>query len=140
MSKRGFGDGAWCVVGDFNAVRNRDERRGVGLSNPSLHATEIREFDGFITNLFLEDLHPMGGNFTWFHSNGVAMSRIDRMLVSEEWLSTWRNQSLRILPRDVSDHCLLLLKSSVIVSRPKPFRFCNHWLLHKNFKGVVEEC
>jgi hypothetical protein len=100
----------------------------------------MREFDGFISNLFLEDLHPMGGNFAWFHLNGVAMSRIDRMLVSEEWLSAWGNQSLRILPRDVSDHCPLLLKSSVFLSRPKPFRFCNHWLLHKDFKGIVGKC
>jgi hypothetical protein len=99
----------------------------------------MREFDGFISNLFLEDLHPMRGNFAWFHSNGVAMSRIDRMLVSEEWLSAWGNQSLRILPRDVSDHCPLLLKSSVFLSRPKPFRFCNHWLLHKDFRGIVGE-
>jgi hypothetical protein len=23
---------------------------------------------------------------------------------------------------------------------PKPFRFCNHWLLHQGFKKVVEDC
>lgn len=26
--KEGLGDGVWCMVGDFNAVRCRDERRG----------------------------------------------------------------------------------------------------------------
>jgi hypothetical protein len=40
MSKSGFGDGAWCVVGNFNAVRRSEERRGVGLSIPSLYATD----------------------------------------------------------------------------------------------------
>ncbi|MCH79506.1 LINE-1 reverse transcriptase like [Trifolium medium] len=140
MSKRGFGDGLWCVVGDFNAVRRREERRGIGLLTPSLCSVERREFNSFLISLNLEDLNPVGGAFTWFHSNGVAMSRLDRMLVSEAWSSLWGNLTLRVLPRDVSDHCPLLLKSSNIVSGPKPFRFCNHWLSHLDFKKVVEEC
>jgi hypothetical protein len=28
MSKRGFGDGLWCLLGDFNSVRTSTERRG----------------------------------------------------------------------------------------------------------------
>ncbi|MCH82424.1 hypothetical protein A2U01_0003230 [Trifolium medium] len=111
MSKLGFGEGGWCVVGDFNAVRRREERRGVSLLTPSSSSVEIREFDSFVRNLNLEDLSPVGGKFTWIHSNGVAMSRIDRMMVSEEWSSFWGLQLLRVLPRDVSDHCPLLLKS-----------------------------
>jgi hypothetical protein len=139
MSKGGFGEGRWCVVGDFNAVRRRGERRGVGSLTTPLLSAEMREFDRFIDNMKVEDLNPVGGKFTWFHSNGVAMSRIDRVLVSEEWFESWGSHILRILPRDVSDHCPLILKSSVVEVRPKPFRFCNHWLLHKDFKEVVEE-
>jgi hypothetical protein len=30
MSKGGFGDGLWCVLGDFNSVRDSLERRGWG--------------------------------------------------------------------------------------------------------------
>jgi hypothetical protein len=139
MSKGGFGGGLWCVVGDFNAVRRRGERRGVGLLTPSAYTMEMREFDRFIGVMNLEDLNPLGGNFTWFHPNGVAMSRIDRVMVSEEWLNVWGPQILRVLPRDVSDHCPLLLKGCVVESRPKPFRFCNHWLLHIDFGGLVQE-
>ncbi|KAK2436747.1 hypothetical protein QL285_021719 [Trifolium repens] len=138
MSKEGFGGGAWCVVGDFNAVRRREERRGVGLLTPSSISLEMRDFDSFIGRMNLEDINPVGGNFTWFHPNGATMSRIDRIMVSDDWVSTWGVQSLRILARDVSDHCPLLLKRCDIVSRPKPFRFCNHWLLHRDFKGLVE--
>jgi hypothetical protein len=139
MSRCGFGDGAWCLVGDFNAVRRREERRGIGSTiSPSL-PVEMREFNNFIVNLNVEDVHMLGGSFTWFHPNGVTMSRLDRVLVSEEWNSSWGVQTLRILPRDISDHCPLILKNSVIDVRPKPFRFCNHWLMHKDFKGLVEE-
>jgi hypothetical protein len=28
MSKRGFRDGLWCIVGDFNSVRDVTEQRG----------------------------------------------------------------------------------------------------------------
>jgi hypothetical protein len=132
MSKRGFGEGIWCVVGDFNAVRRRDERRGVGIVNSSLLTSEMREFDNFINTMNVKDMPSVGGNFMWFHPNGVAMSRIDMVLVSEEWFSLWGDYMVRVLPRDVSDHYPLLFKGSVIDSRPKPFRFCNHWFLHKS--------
>jgi hypothetical protein len=139
MSKQGFGNGLWCVVGDFNSVRRREDRRGVGLSTSSSLAVERREFDDFVEALFLEDLDPVGGYFTWVHPNGVTMSRLDRILVSDSWSSFWGDQILRVLPRVVSDHCPLLLKSRIVVSGPKPFRFCNHWLLHEGFEKVVEE-
>ncbi|MCI50281.1 hypothetical protein A2U01_0071525, partial [Trifolium medium] len=58
MSKRGFGDGLWCIVGDFNAVRRREERRGIGANdNTSL---ERVEFDAFVVGMLLEDLSPVG--------------------------------------------------------------------------------
>ncbi|KAK2369528.1 hypothetical protein QL285_082657 [Trifolium repens] len=138
MSKGDFGGGMWCIVGDFNAVRSREDRRGVNILSPSFSA-EMRDFDRFIGSMEVEDLQPVGGKFTWFHPNGIAMSRIDMMMVSEEWLTKWGGLSLRILPRDVSDHCPLILKNSSFELRPKPFRFCNHWLQHKNFVGMVEE-
>jgi hypothetical protein len=139
MSKSGFGDCLWCVVGDFNSVRRREDRRGVGLSISSSSVVDRREFDDFVEALFLEYLTPVGGYFTWIHPNGISMSRLYRVLVSESWSSFWGDQILRVLPRVVSDHCPLLLKSSNIVSGPKPFRFCNHWLHHDGFVKLVEE-
>ncbi|PNX96151.1 cysteine-rich receptor-like protein kinase, partial [Trifolium pratense] len=94
MSKRGFGDGAWCFVGDFNVVYRREES---------------------------------------------SMSRIDRFLISDQWVNCWGASSVWVLDRDVSDHCPLVLKSSVVDWGPKPFRFNNHWLEDKDFKKVVEE-
>ncbi|KAK2445529.1 DNA-(apurinic or apyrimidinic site) endonuclease [Trifolium repens] len=31
MSKRGFGGERWCIVGDFNSVRDRGKEEGIGL-------------------------------------------------------------------------------------------------------------
>lgn len=44
-----------------------------------------------------------------------------------------------MLPRDVSDHCPLVLKYGGWDWGPKPFRFNNFWLQNRKFKGVVEE-
>ena len=44
-----------------------------------------------------------------------------------------------MLPRDVSDHCPLVLKNGGWSWGPTPFRFNNFWLNRSKFKGVVEE-
>ncbi|MCI33103.1 endonuclease/exonuclease/phosphatase family protein, partial [Trifolium medium] len=91
MSKGGFGGGAWCVLGDFNAVLHSDERRGLNQHNPSSPPAEIAEFRDFVVNMDLTDIPVLGRKFTWFHSNGITMSRIDRVLVSDDWLSLGDN-------------------------------------------------
>jgi hypothetical protein len=139
LLRRQLGRGVWGVVGDFNAVLNCDERKGV---NPLVTDTlnlEMIEFGDFVRDIELFDLPILGRKFTWFHPNGVSMSRIDRLLVSEDWLEQWTSPSLWVLPRSISDHCPLLLRPCGMEWGPKPFRFNNHWLLHKDFLGLVEE-
>jgi exonuclease III len=137
MCKGGFGSGAWCVVGDFNAVRRPEERRGVRES--SQLNVEMREFDSFIEGLELNELPLLGRRFTWYHANGVAMSRIDRGLISSEWEDLLGPCSLWVWPRDISDHCPVMLKYGENDWGPKPFRFNNYWLENRNFNKVVEE-
>ncbi|PNY11564.1 hypothetical protein L195_g008173 [Trifolium pratense] len=109
MSKKGFGGGKWCIAGDFNSISSVEERRG--LSQGTSPTSEMREFRSFVEDLELEDLPLLGRRFTWFHSNGRAMSRIDRFLVSPEWQSNWGPNLL----------------------------FNNAWLEHRNFLKVVED-
>jgi hypothetical protein len=132
-----LGGGNWCILGDFNSVTCGDERSGV---NPVvITSTEMREFVDFVEGMDLVDLPVLGRRFTWFHSSGSAMSRIDRVFVSEDWLSIWGHSSLWVLPRDVSDHCPLILRRNGHDWGPKPFRFNNAWLEHKDFSKVVED-
>jgi hypothetical protein len=126
------------VVGDFNAVRDISERRGVASAFSYALNPEMVEFNSFLTDLELVDNALVGRQFTWFHPNGRTMSRIDRLMVSEEWLALWRNPSLWVLPRTVSDHCPIVLRLNDVDWGPKPFRFNNYWLLHKDFHGLVE--
>jgi hypothetical protein len=93
MSKGGFSRGAWCVR-DFNAVLHKEEMRGVNdnffINNP----LDLSEFQAFVNYMELEDIPVLGRKFTWFHPNRRAMSRIDRVLLSDEWLFSWGDPSL----------------------------------------------
>jgi mannosylglycoprotein endo-beta-mannosidase len=77
----------WCVVGDFNSVRCAEERKRCGvLSLPTAIVDDFSWFNLFIHKLGLLDLPLLGRKYTWVQPNGASMSRLDRMLVSSNWL------------------------------------------------------
>jgi exonuclease III len=137
MSKRGFGGCSWCIVGDFNSVREMNERRGVGSNLVGGMSQEVIEFGEFLEALELVDMPLIGRRFTWFHPNGTTMSRLDRVLLSHDWGIRWGNPHVWALHRDVSDHCPLIVRYSASDWGPKPFRFNNFWLQNKRFKDLV---
>ncbi|XP_068461596.1 uncharacterized protein [Phaseolus vulgaris] len=77
-------DVVWCLCGDFNAVRSPSERKGSMVRGDQ--SKEIEGFNNFIESNKLIEIPSVGKRFTWFNSNGLAKSRLDRVLVSEEWL------------------------------------------------------
>ncbi|XP_068461581.1 uncharacterized protein [Phaseolus vulgaris] len=99
----------WCCCGDFNAVRIMEERKGVrGLSSQK---KEIKDFNKFIDRNVLVELPLVGKKFTWYKADGSAKSRLDRFLVSLEWLQRWPTSKQYVLEREVSDHCAIVAKS-----------------------------
>ncbi|WJX24619.1 hypothetical protein P8452_13705 [Trifolium repens] len=137
MSRRGFGIENWCIVGDFNAVRDAVERKGIRQVIGDAPCPEMIEFDSFLNDLNLVDYAIVGRQFTWFHPNGVSMSRLDRVLLSHEWYEGWPNANVRVLSRDVSDHCPLVLTYEALSWGPKPFRFNNAWLQDASFQDMI---
>ncbi|GKV09172.1 hypothetical protein SLEP1_g20714 [Rubroshorea leprosula] len=121
--------GNWCLGGDFNTVRSSRERAGCnGMSR------EMKDFDSFITESGLVDLPMAGRKYTWYNANG--MSRIDRFLVSEDWLLRWCDVKQWGLERTVSDHCLVLLKYERVDWGPNPFKFFYAWLQDPGNSGT----
>jgi hypothetical protein len=139
LVKNEYGRGAWCLLGDFNAVLDRNERRGLHQLGINSTSAELIEFRNFVSDMNLFDLPILGRRFTWFHSNGISMSQIDRVLIFDDWVSDWGQPAVWVLSRSVSDHCPLVSRYNSDDWGPRPFRFNNHWLLHKDFQGVVEE-
>ena len=74
----------WCFSGDFNAVRSQSERKGVRARDNQ--SSEIVDFNYFIDVNLLIELPFIGKKFTWLNSTGSSKSRLDRVLVSEDWL------------------------------------------------------
>jgi len=139
LARRNLGQGAWRILGDFNTVGERGERRGVNEETTGSHIVEMNFFNAFKRNVELEDKNVFGRRFTWYHLNGISMSRIDHVLISDEWSRCWGDSALWVLPRDVLDHCPLVLKVGGWDWGPKPFRFNNYWLDNRRFKSTVEE-
>nr|KYP50799.1 hypothetical protein KK1_027363 [Cajanus cajan] len=73
-------------------------------------------YNQFIEDVELIDLPLGGGKYTWFRPNGITTSRIDRFLVSHEWLTQWPHCSQKALQRDVSEGNLKLLEKTSILN------------------------
>jgi len=73
----------------------------------------------------------------WFKAN--SKSRIDRVLVSEEWLQRWPMCKQYVQRREVSDHCALMIKYLDKDWGPKPFRSIYVRYLERGFSGMVED-
>ena len=126
----------WCLCGDFNATRSRSERRGIHDRDD--HSSEIRGFNTFIDSNLLIDLPIVDKKFAWFKSNGSAKSRLDRVLVSMEWMDKWPMCKQYVQPREVSDHCTIVVKSLDKDWGPKPFRTIDAWLTKRGFSELVK--
>lgn len=96
-----------CVIGDFNSIRRVSERAGVSML---ANYRDIQAFDSFIYDTGLVDIPLHGRNYTWYKQDGRCKSRIDRVLLNNNWLSRWPNAHQVGLRRTVSDHCPLLLQ------------------------------
>lgn len=85
----------------------------------------------------MDDISMIRMRFTWFRPNERACSRLDRILVSEEWLNVWGESTQYILKRDVSDHYPILLKDNNIDWGPKPSRDLDCWWDVTDFEKEV---
>ncbi|XP_068498242.1 uncharacterized protein [Phaseolus vulgaris] len=126
---------AWCIIGDFNSIRRQEERKSV-MSN-SNYSREIKGFNDFIESSKLVDIPLVGRKYTWFKPNSLVKSRIDRVLVSKEWLDIWPNSQQFVLSRSISDHCAVILKEVSVDWGPKPFRCLDVWQRDNGFKEFV---
>ncbi|KAL8483747.1 hypothetical protein ACS0TY_026433 [Phlomoides rotata] len=99
-----------CVVGDFNSIRTADERIG---RREEPDRRDINLFVDFISSSGLVDIPLRGRKFTWYKPDGTCKSKLDRIMVNDDWLEWKPDLILKSLGRSFSDHCLIFLKSSI---------------------------
>ncbi|MCH82646.1 hypothetical protein A2U01_0003457, partial [Trifolium medium] len=111
--------GDWCIGGDFNVVLKAGERKG---SSFSVRHNERVEFCQFVESMELVDIPVIGKKFSWFSADGRAMSRLDRFLLSDNFIAKEEVSGQWIGDRDISDHCPVWLICSNLNWGPKPFK------------------
>ncbi|XP_021985847.1 uncharacterized protein LOC110882055 [Helianthus annuus] len=125
----------WVLLGDFNKVRTEEERLNsifdYGLSEA---------FNGFIHNSGLLEYSMMGGKFTYISGHeDVKLSKLDRLLVNDRFMSNWPNAIVEVHKRGFSDHCPICLSCFAHDFGPIPFKFFNSWLGEKCLHDIVEK-
>ncbi|GKV50169.1 hypothetical protein SLEP1_g56882 [Rubroshorea leprosula] len=127
-------EGRWLIAGDFNAVRGPEEKRGkTGVSS------DMRDFEEFIVTTGIVDVKLTNRHYTWYKPDGTARSRLDRFWLSTEMNNMGGEWIQQGLPRNISDHCAMVLKSKSTDWGPRPFRVLDAWQQHPEFKKAVED-
>ncbi|XP_016168733.1 uncharacterized protein LOC107611302 [Arachis ipaensis] len=95
------------------------------------------EFKLWIEDMELVDLVLSDRRFTWFR--GQSCSRIDRALVSLEWLEEFSETRLHGGPRGLLDHCPIIMEVTRRGGGPRPFWSLDSWFTHAGFLGKVKD-
>ncbi|KAI9402255.1 hypothetical protein POPTR_001G239304v4, partial [Populus trichocarpa] len=119
------------LASDFNATLSPLDRKG-----GSKVFSSMTRFKHYIDGYELIDLPLNGKRFTWFRGN--AASRIDRILISGDWMQFLPTSTLFGLPKYSSDHRPLHLLLDSTNWGPKPFRFMNCWWLVFDFRQMTQ--
>jgi hypothetical protein len=102
----------WLVGGDFNVVRNKQERKGLTFNH-----SVSRKVNSFISENSLKDMRPRDRLYTWsnFISNPSFVC-LDKFLCTIEWKNEFSNYLSKSLPRYQLDHNALIIKISTTIS------------------------
>ncbi|CAN1152522.1 Transposon TX1 uncharacterized 149 kDa protein [Linum perenne] len=113
------------------------ERKG---GNPP-NARAMADFNAFISDLRLINVEFNGPEFTWTNKKVKGekiSSRLDRFLISCEWLENWPESSVSHMKARGSDHLPIFLQQVPTSSPSKRlFRFDNRWLELQEVRELV---
>ncbi|CAK8534563.1 unnamed protein product [Lathyrus sativus] len=127
--------GEWLVSGDFDVVKRNEERH----SRTACCTAEMNEFCSFIDAMRLVDLPDVGNCFTWFNSSGSCRSRLDRFLLSDGLIDSWKISAQCMGDKDVSDHRPVWIKANHLNWGPKPFKVFKCRFDHPDFHDFVKK-
>lgn len=113
--------GTWVFFGDFNVVRNVEER-----INSHFCQSSANDFNSFINRSGLTEFSMGGRRYTYLSLDNNKLSKLDRFLVCSNFMLAQPRSSVTALPRDHSDHSPILLCNSTVDFGPPPTDFTIH--------------
>ncbi|XP_071712224.1 uncharacterized protein [Rutidosis leptorrhynchoides] len=129
-----YDNASWVICGDFNEVRNEDERR-----KNVFHDRRSALFNDFINHMKLVEIPLIGKRFTRVNDDGSKFRKLDRLLVSDLFLQMWNEVSVIALERKLTDHCPIMLRDMNMDFSPKPFKLFDVWLESKDIEPIIVE-
>ncbi|XP_039055017.1 uncharacterized protein LOC120197624 [Hibiscus syriacus] len=94
----------------------------------------------FIHKCNFIDLPLVGGTFTWMkgHVNSSA-SRLDRILVSPEILSSFLSINQEALPMSLSDYNPIMIREKASLGSPRPFKYFSYRADEQSFVDTIKK-
>ncbi|XP_078154766.1 uncharacterized protein LOC144550656 [Carex rostrata] len=105
-----------CAIGDFNCITEQSEKQGGSSKLKAKH----KKFRSFLQKAGLMDLGYSGPAYTWANNQkgrSLILERLDRAVVTADWINLYPNSKLFHIPNYSSDHLPILLRTE-----PKPKR------------------
>ncbi|KAK7267347.1 hypothetical protein RIF29_20016 [Crotalaria pallida] len=105
----------WVLLGDFNCCLNIQEK----LGGHQLDYSQIEGFRDFVFHCQLEDMKYGGCFYTWNNrqeGEDRIFSKLDRVLVNEEWCRVWPEMQTEFINNGTSDHIPMVVKWSTNIA------------------------
>ncbi|XP_071715248.1 uncharacterized protein [Rutidosis leptorrhynchoides] len=124
----------WLLCGDFNEVRYCSDHL-----NSQFHHSRVDRFSDFISRNCLIEVPISGRKFTRISDDGVKCSKLDRFLVSDDFMGLWTDLSIVALDRNLFDHCPLILRDRVFDYGPTPFKVFDEWFNYDDVGDIIRD-
>lgn len=103
----------WIFFGDFDLVRRPKER-----FNSKFFSYTTSTFNNFIHNTGILEFNMHVRRYTYMCDNGVKLSKLDRILVCPNFISTQPSSMVIALPRECSNIPLLYWRLMLLIMVP----------------------
>ena len=105
---------------------------------------QMNEFREAINCCRFMDLGFCGSEFTWCNmqkGRHIMYLRLDRALVTLEWIDNFRDMRVHHLMESASDHCALLITDLFVPQSPRKrrFQFEAMWTRREDCRDVIKE-
>jgi len=129
----------WVIMGDFNAIRNPREKSGGTILWPP----HMDDLSNCLFSCEVDDLRYTGCHFTWSNRqdppNHIS-TKLDRVLVNDNWLRTHTSSSAYFPTPGISDHSPAIVHITPPPKPPqRPFRFFDFLADHPSFLPTVQK-
>ncbi|XP_021764015.1 uncharacterized protein LOC110728681 [Chenopodium quinoa] len=128
----------WLISGDFNNILNWEDR----IRSPCTF-DEVKDFRECLSKNDLVDFKVGGLYYTWNNKQEgqhIVCSKIDRVLVNNDWLSKFDKATAVFLPERTMDYYPCVMNIFGLNERfVKPFKIFNHWTSAPGFFMLVQQ-